>query len=124
MVVRLAFSEFLEVQKASGESVARAAFKKFMDRPKMINELDLIVGELSNYGLHSEKLEFGEPEDLLDDVAELARQLEGNGRRLNTYVDAFEWLNYQGIDEMRKNSKAIRITRRNGRVIEGLWCLT
>jgi hypothetical protein len=123
MVVKVSFNEFLEIQEASRESEALASFKRFMDRPKMINELDSIYVELSNYGFHRETLLPSEPDNLLFEIEELARQLESSGHRLGIFTDAFKWLHYKGIDAMRKNSTPVHITRRDGSVTEGLWCL-
>ncbi|MEQ9261198.1 MAG: hypothetical protein RIG84_19085 [Roseovarius sp.] len=113
--------ELIDISKASMSREARTTFMKFMNRPKLANELEMLADELSCYGLECQVGELVTSEDALPEVAELAFSLEGYGRLLRDYVDAFEWLNYKGIEDIRKNSNKIEVTHRNGNQYDGLW---
>lgn len=113
--------ELLAKNEASMSMEARTTFMKFMNRPKMTNELEFLADELSCYGLECQVGKLATSEDALPEVAELAFSLEGFGRLLGDYVSAFEWLNYKGIEDIRKNSRKIEVTHRNGNQYDGLW---
>ncbi|MEQ8899271.1 MAG: hypothetical protein RID23_19490 [Roseovarius sp.] len=114
--------EILDIGEASTTREARATFKKFMNRPKMLNKLGFLAGEIYPlYGLEYGVPDFVTSDDALPEAGELAHQLESYGRMLRDYVRAFEWLNYKGLDTIRKKSNPIKLTHHDGKEYEGHW---